>query len=263
VVYAADVLKVFEWLWQGRVLADADALIAQESPEHRTRRLECRALFDAAEQLEAAGHPSNEALTVLHRRGVEVSQETTALPSWLPHAHSIVLARLEAPQRARSEALGRRLYRLSGVAMVALAIYALVSPAIERLTTKPELLTNRPFKLSSSFGACKPKEHSCAGVTTDIFFHTNHDNTPWIEYDLGESKSFSRLYVKNRQDSQADRAVPLLAESSDDEKTWKEIVRRDQVFSEWSIGFPTVTARYFRLRVDKPSWLHLEKVELK
>jgi hypothetical protein len=124
------------------------------------------------------------------------------------------------------------------------------------------LLVGKPWKTSSTALTCNPGDHQCGGLTTDIFFHTNFEQNPWIEFDLGEPYRFSRMMVRNRQDMGPERAVPLIAEVSDDEKDWQMVVRRDDTFSDWEVSFPAKTARYFRLRADKKTWLHLEGVEL-
>jgi hypothetical protein len=45
-----------------------------------------------------------------------------------------------------------------------------------------------------------------------------------------------------------------------DEKSWNVVARRDYWFDEWVAEFPSTKARYLRLRVARPSILHLERV---
>jgi hypothetical protein len=68
------------------------------------------------------------------------------------------------------------------------------------------------------------------------------------------------MRIQNRQDGEADRAVPLIIEVGDDGTHFRQIARRDTEFSAWKPSFPTVTARYVRLRVPRRSMLHLEEV---
>ena len=58
------------------------------------------------------------------------------------------------------------------------------------------------------------------------------------------------------------RAIPLVLEVSDDGKAFREVARRTEEFSAWAPSFPPQTARYFRVRVDRVSTLHLEAVRV-
>ena len=57
-------------------------------------------------------------------------------------------------------------------------------------------------------------------------------------------------------------AVPLVLEVSDDGASWREVIRRPDVFATWYPTFPAQKARYVRLRVDRISTLHLEAVRV-
>ena len=139
---------------------------------------------------------------------------------------------------------------------VALAVVALVAWRAPR-----DVLQGRPFRLSSEWVKCDPAHRTCGGSTTRIFFHTLEDSSPFIQYDLGRAISLTRVAVTNRRDSRlAERAVPLVIETSMDEKTWHVVARRDYWFEEWLAVFPSTKARYLRLRVARRSLLHLESV---
>jgi hypothetical protein len=127
--------------------------------------------------------------------------------------------------------------------------------------TPHDVLKGRPFRLSSEWVKCDPAHQTCGGSTTRIFFHTLEDSSPFIQYDLGRVVPLTHVAVTNRRDSQlADRAVPLVIETSLDEKTWHVVARRDYWFEEWVAVFPSTNARYLRLRVARRSLLHLESV---
>lgn len=96
-----------------------------------------------------------------------------------------------------------------------------------------------------------------------IFFHTNEEDSPWVQYDLGEPKTFHEVEVQNRLDCCGDRAVPLVVEVSDDEKSWTQVARMDEPFARWVPTFPPRRARYVRLRVARRSILHLEAVAIR
>jgi hypothetical protein len=127
-----------------------------------------------------------------------------------------------------------------------------------RLALGPNLLEDRPFRLSSSWSGCS-QDAGCR----DLLFHTDEQYNPWVEFDLGARKSFHRLEVTNRTDCCSERTVPLVAEISDDAATWTEIGRRDQEFTTWVLTFPPRQARYLRLRIPRNSTFHLKDVALR
>jgi hypothetical protein len=134
--------------------------------------------------------------------------------------------------------------------------------AARYLSRKPNIAAGKPWKASSSWADCQPSIRSCGGMRTAVFFHTKEDQNPWVEFDLGKPTRMSEVYVKNRQDGAADRAIPLVVELSNDSKKWRQVARRDATFSDWTAEFAPQEARYVRLRVDRRSYLHLEAVEI-
>jgi hypothetical protein len=95
-----------------------------------------------------------------------------------------------------------------------------------------------------------------------MLFHTSEERNPWFEIDLGEIKPVRRLTVKNRADSNGERAVPLIAELSNDRSNWQVVARRDSPFTVWEPSFAPTKARYLRLRVPRLTFLHLEQVKV-
>jgi hypothetical protein len=137
----------------------------------------------------------------------------------------------------------------------------LVFAAYVAWRTPHDVLQGRPFRLSSEWAKCNPARQTCGGGTTRIFFHTLEDASPFIQYDLGRAIPLRQVSLTNRRDSGlADRAVPLVIETSLDEKTWHVVARRDYWFEEWLAEFPPTQTRYLRLRVARRSVLHLESV---
>jgi len=169
-----------------------------------------------------------------------------------------LLDRMTLPRRRLR---GVRLRRVAlGAALVLLVLVGV--QLLPNIHLQPSLTAGKPWRASSALDVCKPKEHYCADAVTDIFFCTTDENEPWVEYDLGDRKTFSHLVVKNRSDCCPDRAVPLVLEVSDDRSTWREVARRDDTFSTWRVGFPATRARYARLRVLRRSILHLDSFDL-
>jgi NedA-like, galactose-binding domain len=165
-----------------------------------------------------------------------------------------LLGDLDAPRRRIDRVVVQRWWRLSLVALV-VVIAAL---GVRKLTLGPNLLADKPVRLSSSWPGCA-QDAGCQA----LLFHTEHETNPWAEFDMGTPKTFKRLEVANRTDCCGDRAVPLVAEISNDRVNWREIGRKDTEFSTWTAKFPPKTARYLRLRVPRHSALHLKDVALR
>ncbi|MBK7865295.1 MAG: discoidin domain-containing protein [Archangiaceae bacterium] len=142
------------------------------------------------------------------------------------------------------------------------ALVGLAAVANARAALHRDLARNAIWRTSSTFAVCQPAEHNCASARTDIFFHTQEEDGPWIELDLKELRTFSEVRVANRTDCCAERARPLVVELSEDAKKWREVARHDQVFSLWSAKFASQTARYVRLRIPRKTAFHLVSVQV-
>jgi hypothetical protein len=161
---------------------------------------------------------------------------------------------LAAPRRRVDRVRRQRWVRLAATCVAVLAV-VLVARVIAR---GPNLAAGKPMRTSSSWSGCS----SDAGCIRQLF-HTNSEDNPWVEFDLGAPTRVRRLEVKNRSDCCHDRAVPLVAELSDDRTSWKEVARRDEIFPEWTATFPPTTARYVRLRVARNTVFHLNEVVIR
>lgn len=93
-----------------------------------------------------------------------------------------------------------------------------------------------------------------------VLFHTKEEESPWFMIDLETPTRVASVDVLNRQDCCRERAVPLVVELSNDTKAWREVARRDEVFSQWKASFAAQDARYVRLRVPRKTHLHLQRI---
>lgn len=177
----------------------------------------------------------------------------------LKRAALVVIDVRERPLRAED---GIALVSFARIALTVLVLAGGIGAAIALRPEKPNLVAGKPWTTSSSALECHPAKLECGGVRTRIFFHTRDEQDPWLRYDLGTKTAFSSMRIENRQDSEGARAVPLVVEVGDDGSHFREIARRDSDFSTWKPSFPTVTARYVRLRVARKSILHLEEVDV-
>lgn len=149
----------------------------------------------------------------------------------------------------------------SGLVLSGLLIIASLVNSAVRIALRPkDLAEGKPWRTSSSALSCVPAEHNCGGTKTDILFHTQEEDSPWFEIDLGAPTSISAATVRNRTDCCQDRAIPLVLEVSDDTTTWREVAKRDAAFVTWNVEFPSQTARYVRARGLRRTILHLDGV---
>lgn len=171
-----------------------------------------------------------------------------------------MLELLESDQRRIGRLKFQRLVRSIGLVLLLGGAALGGHEAYQLHALGPDLAAGKPWRASSEWARCDAVAERCAGLSTKIFFHTKEDDKPWVEFDLGRAQTFSQVFVRNRSDDAPDRAVPLVVEVSNDQKTYRQVARRKESFREWTAQFSPQTARYVRLRVDRRSYLHLEKV---
>ncbi|MDP1922172.1 MAG: discoidin domain-containing protein [Myxococcales bacterium] len=232
---------------------------------------------------EAAPTPSEPLTTV---PTTPESAAVTVTPTTEPAAPSEVVAPSAAPvlegasldaavleaRRLASEALQvgdaqpsashRRVTRGATLFAIVFAVLVFVVPMLLETFEPADLAKGKPWRTSSSMFTCHPDSIECGGARTTILFHTQEDAEPWFLIDLGAPTAFRSATVVNRRDDGKERAVPLVLEVSDDEQTWRQVSRRDEVFKVWKPKFDAVTARFVRVRVARRSYLHLEAVRV-
>lgn len=162
-----------------------------------------------------------------------------------------LIAELDVPRKHIERINGQRWARLGMLGVVLL----LIGYGARVVALGPNLVADKPFKLSTTYAGCAPP-NTCDG----IFFHTEQQKNPWIEFDLGAARPIKRIEVANRVECCGDRAIPLIAEISTDREHWTEIARREAVFVNWTATFPKVTARYVRFRVPRDTQFHLKEI---
>ena len=111
----------------------------------------------------------------------------------------------------------------------------------------------------------------CDGVKNGKWgFHTQNEEKPWWQVDLGEPIALGRLRVFNRCDGNvATRTRRLMVLVSDDAESWRQVCQHDgTTFLGLTDGKPMlvalggVEARYVRLQLPIKSYFHLDEVEI-
>ena len=215
-----------------------------------------RASLDASQRGKAEPDPEDDAASLGE---MTVGEQLEAAVRLRRRAKNAVEA-VEQVSVEEGRVLRKRRLRLFQALSILFAIGCLLL-LLRPILRGKDLLAGKPYRLSSSFAECHPEAHECGGnPRTRILFHTLDEESPWVEYDLGSVQRLSRIEVRNRTDDVTDRAVPLIVELGDEKRVWKQVARKNENFVEWTAKFPTASARYVRLRVDRRSALHLERV---
>jgi len=111
----------------------------------------------------------------------------------------------------------------------------------------------------------------CDGVNNGTYgFHTNAQESPWWQVDLGASMPLHRVVIYNRCDAKMeDRASRLKVLLSSDGKTWSGLYQHDGgKFLGQPDGKPLVVpgagkqARFVRVQLPGTQYLHLDEVEV-
>ena len=110
---------------------------------------------------------------------------------------------------------------------------------------------------------------ACDGVKDGQWgFHTEHEDRPWWQVDLGKPHELDRLLVYNRTDF-AQRAARLIVLVSSDGKDFRQVYQHDGTeFLGHADGKPlavalqSVTARFIRLQLPGRDYFHLDEVEI-
>lgn len=110
---------------------------------------------------------------------------------------------------------------------------------------------------------------ACDGIKDGKWgFHTDAENRPWWQVDLGQRCDLDHALIFNRCDSVADRASRLTVLVSDDGKDFRQVYQHDgSVFYGHSDGKPLraslgTAGRFVRLQLPAKNYLHLDEVEI-
>lgn len=161
---------------------------------------------------------------------------------------------LDAPTRAVEQVQVQRWTRVT----LLLVLLVLAALGVRTLLRGPNLANPKVFKTSSTYPECTPPNR-CG----DLFFHTQNQESPWIDFDLGAVKPVHQVEVTNRSECCAERAIPLIVEVSVDDKQWVQVARRDTDFTVWKASFPSQKARHVRFRVPRNTTLHFDEVAIR
>ncbi|HET7545153.1 MAG TPA: discoidin domain-containing protein [Polyangiaceae bacterium] len=191
-------------------------------------------------------------------------RESAALVVALRKVATSLISELETDKRAVEALWTQRFLRL-GLVLGLLGTIALVTMKfLDGAEQRRDLAAGANWRASSVYpGAtgCRSPQQEC-NESPEFFFHTEEEQAPWIEFDLGSAQQISGARVDNRKDCCSERATPMVIEVSSDQHHWQRVARRDAAFTSWSAHFAPVQARWVRFRLEQRNALHLQHVRI-
>lgn len=175
-----------------------------------------------------------------------------------------LLSALERPLRSavRRWVAGRRrqvAMATLGIGVCAAALVAAV-PGLRRTVFPPNLAAGKSWRASSRLDNWTDTGIISDKAAPDLFFHTVGEDAPWIIVDLEKVRRLHRVEITNRLDCCRDRAQPLEVGISKDGSAWKRVAYRRIAFREWNPSFDPTEGRFVRVRIPRPSLLHLARL---
>jgi hypothetical protein len=131
---------------------------------------------------------------------------------------------------------------------------------------RPEnIALNKPAKASSYALGTEAKGAVNGRRYENFGYHSEKEESPWLEIDLGGAYELTKARVYARHDCCYDQSIPMVFEVSDDGATYRVIEKRKHAFDAfdpWEISLRHTKARFVRLRRVGKGWLVLAEVEL-
>jgi hypothetical protein len=123
----------------------------------------------------------------------------------------------------------------------------------------------RPVTASSTRSGTSPEELTNGDLEAEMGLHTEREERPWAQIDLGATESIGSVRVYNRADGWEYAQVPLELSASDDGVTFWPVAATQYLFTQalpWRIRPRDLKARYLRLTTPNTTTLCLSEVEV-
>lgn len=157
--------------------------------------------------------------------------------------------------------------RPSVPALLVIAMVLLAIPA--QATAQENLALGKPTSQSSvgvwsMFDDPAVESQGAVNATrTGWGFHTDEEENPWWQVDLGQPSTIDEIRVYNRTDGSQSRARTVRVLLSGDGSNWQEIYAHDgTTFDRLTIPANGTQARFVRLQLNEREWFHLAEVEV-
>lgn len=99
-------------------------------------------------------------------------------------------------------------------------------------------------------------------------FHTNYEQNPWWQVDLGQVRSLTKIVIYNRLDYERQRSRTLRILLSNNGVDWQIVYAHNGTIFGGTDGHPLsvslqrYSARFIRLQLAEKTWFHLDEVEV-
>ena len=139
---------------------------------------------------------------------------------------------------------------------------------IEADWLRSDALREKPAAGAPGGKGIKPDEDA-AGAVDGVKggkwgFHTENEDNPWWQVDLGKSLPLDRVFITNRGDGAGERAARIQVLLSDDGKEFRQAYQHDGTpfLKDLNVPLKGATGRVVRLRLPGRSYFHLDEVEV-
>lgn len=120
------------------------------------------------------------------------------------------------------------------------------------------------FKASSAEAGFVAQGRLSQLQSYNLLFHTTTEDGPWVEIDLFETRTVSRIILRQRADCCKDRGLPMIVEVAGEDKAWVEVGERTVAFDKWDLRFTKPhEARWVRIRSTATTILHLSDIQIR
>ena len=150
------------------------------------------------------------------------------------HARMFLQALVAKLEARHTEPVLRR-QRRRRLALTVIVLSIAIATGFHFILRRPNFADGKPWRTSTSYGSFDPVTHVVEGRPSELLFHTLSEDSPWFEVDLGKPMRIKQVELKNRSDCCAERAAPLVVETSVDGRTYQEVARRVELF-DTSVG---------------------------
>jgi hypothetical protein len=236
------------------------AAASQRAAEETDAGLRAHRMLEGAAPGEAA-RSADTLLAATPARTARMSEQERATQAGAARALlRLAMDAVDRKQRSRGRVLFQRTVRTGALAIFVVGTAASLAAFIPPLLRPANLLAHSPWHASSTYPGFSPDEGTATGKHTQIFFHTDQEYNPFIQFDMGKVQTLRHFEIQNRHDCCDDRALPLVIEISVDGKRFDEVARRTEPFKTFDANIPPKLARFVKVHVPKKTWLHLERV---
>jgi hypothetical protein len=192
------------------------------------------------------------------------------------------LAPSEASERARSipvivtwlrdlnepRTVGQiRRQRYARIASFSFILLGTLGWGVNALVAPKNIALQKPVTMSSMYpGVTSNPLGLTDGITSGAYaVHTNKEEKPWVQVDLGEVYRIDKVKVYNRGDGWFDEGLPMTLELSENGVDFTEAETRTKSFGQWIPWTAKVgkkKGRFVRVRGNRGAYVTLSEIEV-